>query len=300
MSASRARARGSSRAARRYHTWQLSECDLSDGDYEATVGRAARTTTFVLNLRDAPAGTRFTFSYRITATDPDPLTLLRIGQSVRVHATSAPTARGAADGQGAAGSSDVRVSVRSLSAAEFTAMTGLSPTMLQEYQIVRAESLLASQAERPDETPTVGLGAAGLGPAGLGAWSATPTPMTFVPPNSTFLLWTEGHLSLGANVNGSLVVRGYRGNLAWYLGEMTPGIGPWFTRQLVTGVPGGWQNDLLFPRLAGVGYPQTVIYLPTSADGAEAFANEIRSFEAGRGVPLLSAPSARHAGGQTD
>lgn len=262
----------------RAHSWQLSSCDLTPGDYDATVQMNVRTTTFRLMLQNVPEGTRFSFEYRIMRGDPDPMEMLRVGQSVRVHATAAPASPAAGGTGGAAAGPDVRVSVRRLTAAEFTAMTGMSPDVLLEGHLTPASSLLSE----PPAAPLGGLSTAGLGPAALGAWAGTPTPMSFVPPNSTFLLWTEGHMSLGANVNGSLTVRGYRGDLAWYTGEMVPGVGPWFTRQLLTGVPGGWRNDILFPSFAGrAGSPQTVIYLPTNEAGAQAFADSVNQFEAG-------------------
>ena len=129
-----------------------------------------------------------------------------------------------------------------------------------------------------------------LNPALFGGGFFGPTPMSMVPANSTGIMWTQGHLSLFANPNGSAVIRGYRGNLAWYAGETAfstrlPGLRTlfrpereFFTFRLNRGVPGGMENDLPFVRMGG---QQVVIYVPRDAEGAAAFAERLRAAEYG-------------------
>ena len=211
---------------------------------------------------------------------PNPATLLR-GQKMVSVIVGSRTSSGEVTGPSAAGASaaeaDVHVSVRRMSGAAFTTMTGLSPDAVPEGQIVSLEQLTRDQSEQ--SLPTRGqsepsLLTAGLGPGGAGAWAATPTPMSLTPRNSTGILWTSGHLSVFSNVEGALTVGGYRGSLVWY--TQVPGAGHLFTDQLLTGIPGGWQNDWLFPRLGGgAADPQTVIYLPTDRDTAAQLAREL-------------------------
>ena len=209
-----------------------------------------------------------TFQYAIRQGQPNPATLMRGKTTVSLVVGSRASERaGTATATPAAGGAgpDTHVSVRRLSGAEFTAMTGLPADAVPEGQITPLDQLVRS---RPTSLLTA------VGPAGAGAWSATPTPMSLIPRNSTGILWTSGHLSVFSNVEGALTVGGYRGNLLWY--SQVPGVGRLFTDQLLTGVPGGWQNDWLFPRLAGGPKdPQTVIYLPTERDAASVFAQQL-------------------------
>ena len=88
-------------------------------------------------------------------------------------------------------------------------------------------------------------------------------------------MWVQGHQSIFANVEGRLTVRGFRGNLAWYLGESLPGpAGEWFSKQLNAGVPGSFVNDMAFTKFPG---KQTVIYVPVDADTAAAFRDELNA-----------------------
>jgi hypothetical protein len=114
-----------------------------------------------------------------------------------------------------------------------------------------------------------------LSAAAVGAAVATPSPVSYIPANSTGIMWVQGHLSIFANVNGALTIRGFRGNLAYYAGEMLPGPpGQWFSRQLNIGVPGGFVNDLAFTKLPG---KQTVIYVAVDTDTASAFRDELNA-----------------------
>jgi hypothetical protein len=234
-----------------------------------------------------------TFSWKIKPDQPNPATLLRGSKTVSVIVNASQTPAGAGGGgTDPTAQSDVHVSVKKMSPQEFTAMTGVSPDVLPEGKIVPIEQLMAGGGvSRPDQGGS--FPSIPFGPAGVGAWSATPTPMSFVPSNSTGILWTNGHLSVWSNVEGGLTVRGYRGNLAWYLGI--------FGEKLNTGVPGGWQNDWLFPKMAGppvsvASNPQTAIYLPTDRATAQSFADTLNATEYG-GDYRYSPPRPASAGG---
>jgi hypothetical protein len=244
---------------------------------------------------DMAGGGGGTFSWKIKPDQPNPATLLRGTKtvSVIVAASQAPTggAGQEASDPTAATMTDVHVSVKKMTPDQFTAMTGASPDVLPEGQIVPLDQVVAtggsSRADQ-DRFPSIPFG-----PAGVGAWSATPTPMSFVPKNSTGIMWTDGHLSVFSNLETGLTVRGYRGNLAWYLGP--------FGEKLNTGVPGGFKNDWLFPRMGGpltnIGAnPQSVVYLPTDRDTAQSFADELNATEYG-GDYRYSPPRTSAAGG---
>ena len=121
------------------HTWQLSECDLSDGDYDATVEIQRSPITVVhFKLRNAPEGTRFRFSYRIMGREADPADLVREGQSVRVHAASAPAAggkAGAGGGAPGAGGSALTFHVAVADAATYEALSGQRADALTPGQL---------------------------------------------------------------------------------------------------------------------------------------------------------------------
>lgn len=174
----------------RAHTWQLSECDLSDGDYDATVEVQHHPITKVnFRLRNAPEGTRFRFGYRVMGNEASPDELVRAGQSVRVHATSAPTTgAGAQSGDQAADQGRTTFHVAVLGAAGFEQATGVSADRLPEGRIVDGSGFRFS--------PGVGFGA-----------SRAPYPF---PRNTTGVLWTGQHMSDVAVVNGHPTVRGFR------------------------------------------------------------------------------------------
>ncbi len=252
----------------------MSPTALPMGGYQFGVNVSGNNVTLMPPKELAGAGGG-TFQYRIRAGQPNPATLLRGVKTVSVIVGSRSGGGGGGGGDvsaGGAADSEVHVSVRRLTADQFSAMTGMPADALPEGRIVPLDSLAGAGAG-----PEVPWRSA-VGGTGLGTWVSSPTPMSLIPPNSTGILWTSGHLSVWSNVEGSLTIGGYRGNLGWYTGP--------FTERLLTGVPGGWQNDWLFPKLSGpfvnLGRdPQTVIYLPTDKDAASMFADRLNETKFG-------------------
>jgi hypothetical protein len=163
---------------------------------------------------------------------------------------------------------------------EFTQVTGLPADMLPEGVMVKDLSAL-SKAVRDAPAEMLPPGVAPdptrreLNAAVAGAAVATASPVSYVPANATGIMWVQGHLSIFAKVNGTLTIRGFRGNLAYYTGEMLPGPpGQWFSKQLNIGVPGSFVNDLAFTKMPG---KQTVIYVAVDADTATAFRDELNA-----------------------
>ena len=250
----------------------MSPTALAMGGYQFGVNVSGNNVTLMPPKELAGAGGG-AFQYRIRAGQPNPATLLRGVKTVSVIVGSRSGGGGSGDVSASrAADSKVHVSVRKLTADQFSAMTGMSADALPEGQIVPLDSLVAAGAG-----PEVPWRSA-VGGTGVGMWVSSPTPMSLIPLNSSGILWTDGHLSVWSNVEGSLTISGYRGNLGWYTGP--------FTERLLTGVPGGWQNDWLFPKLSGpfvnLGRdPQTVIYLPTDKNAASVFADQLNETKFG-------------------
>jgi len=117
------------------HTWQLSECDLSDGDYTATVElQRAPTTVVRFRLHNAPEGTRFRFGYQIMGSEANPYDMVQEGQSVRIHATSASTTANQAGGA-ATEQRRVEFHVAVVDTATYEAATGRSVAQLPEGRL---------------------------------------------------------------------------------------------------------------------------------------------------------------------
>jgi hypothetical protein len=157
-------------------------------------------------------------------------------------------------------------------AAEFQARTGVPADQLPEETFVGVDRLQGGGVlEGPNVLPDLAQRTAG--PAGAGAALNVPVPMSVVPSNSIGLLWTSGHLSIFANVEGSPNVRGFRGNLAWHAGaDFLPGpVGRWFSLQLTLGVSGAMRGDRLFALMG----KQSVIYLEVDAATAREFSAEL-------------------------
>lgn len=173
-----------------------------------------------------------------------------------------------------------------LSDAEYSALTGLPANTLPDGQVMDDLARLGSVVhDAPAETLPPGVApeltestGSELGGAALGAALATPSPISLVPANSTGIMWVQGHLSIFAKVEGQLTIRGFRGNLGWYTGEMLPRLlgGEWFSGKLNTGVPGSFANDTVFTKMPG---EQTVIYVPTDAETAAEFRDELKATE---------------------
>ncbi|MCE8427110.1 MAG: DUF4157 domain-containing protein [Candidatus Methanoperedens sp.] len=166
---------------------------------------------------------------------------------------------------------------------EFEQLTGMPTDMLPEGLLVKdlgalAHTILNVPADTlppgvaPEVTDSTNRD---LTAAGVGAAIVTPSPISYVPANATGIMWVQGHLSIFAKVNGTLTIRGFRGHQIYYIGEMVPGpIGEWFSKQLNLGfVPGGFKNDVLFPKVPG---KQTVIYVTTDLQTAETFRDHLK------------------------
>ena len=180
------------------------------------------------------------------------------------------------------------VTAQKFSEAEFSELTGLPPDMLPEGVLVKDLSQLAG-AVRNAPTDTL---PPGIGPdqewkrdravAGVGAAVATPSPISHAPANSTGIMWSlDGHLSVFAKVDGQLTVKGFRGELKWYVGETFAHVAgkvlrrpvlEKFAQQLNRGVPGGFVDDMVFTKLPG---NQSVIYVPVDPETAAAFRDEL-------------------------
>jgi len=174
------------------------------------------------------------------------------------------------------------ITAERVSDLDFAQLTGLPADTLPEGVMIRDLAAMSAAIQHapadilppgvaPDTTTRE------LNAAVAGAAVATPSPVSYVPANATGIMWVQGHLSIFAKVNGVLTVRGFRGNLAYYTGEMLPGPpGRWFSQKLNIGVPGGFVNDLAFTKMPG---KQTAIYVPVDVDTATAFRDELKATE---------------------
>lgn len=158
------------------------------------------------------------------------------------------------------------VQATTMTTADFQRLMGLPATNLPEGRFVGRDRLgtdLSRLSVGPD-----------LGAAAASATTTIPTPIGLVPPNAVGILWSGGHLSLFARVEGALTVRGFRANLLTHLGEYLPGgAGRWFTEQLLIGVPGRIHDDQFFTLLGD----QSVIFRETDPVAAREFAGHLRS-----------------------
>lgn len=210
------------------HTWRLTDCDLSDGDYDATVvvtsDKSGPLVSF--RLKNAREGTRFQFSYRVEGREIAPHELVKSGQSVRIHATATPAAKTA---DAAAGKEDqVHFRVQVMDAATFEQASGRSADSLPEGKVVDGSGIRI--------TPGAGFGA-----------RTAPYPF---PRNTTGVLWTGQHMSDVAVVNGVPTVRGFRAPFDLHLKSVLErqtgwrgGQGGDATFLLNKGVPGSYAPD---------------------------------------------------------
>jgi hypothetical protein len=237
----------------------LNHCDATDGVYDARVRLSAARVDF--DIGAASDSTHFDFGYNIAPGQANPNTLFAGQSTVRIVVSSSPEAE--------AGGS-VRFNVTSLTPNDLANLAGIAPSALPEGVMVPLFSVTGGRTPGPSI----------LAPAGVGASYFSPTPFTFLPRNSTGVLWTQGHTSIFANPQSALfpTLRGYRGNLGYYLGEMLPGAGRNFTIRLNEGVPGSFANDALFPLMPG---QQSYLYVTRDAAQASRFAETLRTTEYG-------------------
>jgi hypothetical protein len=173
------------------------------------------------------------------------------------------------------------------SEAEFSELTGLPPDTLPKGVLVKdLDQLAGAVRNAPTDTLPPGVGPdqewkRDLAVAGVGAAAATPSPISHAPTNSTGIMWSQGHLSVFAKVDGQLTVKGFRGELKWYVGETFADVASKvlrrpvlekFAQQLNRGVQGGFVDDMVFTKLPG---NQSVIYVPVDPETAAAFRDEL-------------------------
>lgn len=217
---------------------------------------------------------------------PDALRAMWDQAHARPQVTTPVSGPPASSSSGAPASSpagSVRLNVRVISDAEARSL-GITPTALPENTLVPVPAGPSAQSSSTSDRSSVG-------PAGAGAAYFAPSPFSFIPPNSTGVLWTQGHTSVFSNPDTALLptLRGYRGNLGYYLAEMVPGVGRHFTIRLHEGVPGSFANDAAFPLMYG---EQNYLYVGRDAEAASQFAARLRSTEYG-GQYTYSPPRAQ-------
>jgi hypothetical protein len=248
--------------------YALDHCDVTEGSYLAQVRVAGNQVDF--DLGETREGTHFDFRWAIRPGQANPSSFFAGQRTVPVVATGSPV--------GGAGTGSVRFNVTALTPDALRSLAGISPEALPEGRMVSLSSVgglpTAGSAPGSPSRPSI------LAPAGAGASYFSPTPFTFLPRNSTGVLWTQGHTSIFSNPEAALfpTLRGYRGNLGYYLGELLPGVGRDFTIRLHEGVPGSFTSDAVFPLMPG---EQSYLYVARDADTAATFAARLRNTEYG-------------------
>lgn len=250
-------------------SYTLNHCDVTEGTYNAQVRLGENRVDFDL---DTTPDTNFDFNYSIAPGQVNPNTFFRGQRTVRIIATNEV---GAGLDRGS-----YQFRVTSLSTDALQNLAGVAPSALPEGVMVPLSSIAdtaggSGAGRTPLADPSL------LAPAGVGASYFSPTPFSFLPRNSTGVLWTQGHASIWSNPEAALfpTVRGYRGNLGYYLGEMLPGsLGRNFTIRLHEGVPGSFANDALFPLMPG---QQSYLYVLRDGEQAARFAETLRNTQHG-------------------
>jgi Domain of unknown function (DUF4157) len=233
--------------------YHLDHCNVTDNTYDAGVTLGRNRVEF--NLGIVPPGTYFDFSYSVAPGQASPNTFFAGQSRVTVICSNTPSADGAGS---------IRFNARQLSPQDFLDLTGTTIDSIPEGIMVPLGNIISRAM------PSV------MGPAVAGASHFSPTPWSFIPRNTTGILWVQGHTSVWSNPEGLFstpTVRGYRGNLGYYLGELLPVLGRRFTVRLHEGVPGSFANDAWFPIMAG---EQNYVFAPRSADQARAFAERLQ------------------------
>ena len=199
-----------------------------------------------------------------------------------VSSSSGPPASTSGSAPASSPAGSVRLNVRVITDAEARSL-GITPSTLPENTLVPVPAAPPAQRSASDSSS--------LAPAGAGAAYFAPSPFSFIPPNSTGVVWTQGHTSVFSNPDTALLptLRGYRGNLGYYMAEMLPGVGQKFTIRLHEGVPGSFANDAAFPLMPG---EQNYLYVGRDAEAASQFAARLRSTEYG-GQYTYSPPRAQ-------
>ncbi len=181
-----------------------------------------------------------------------------------------------------AGNTEVQTAAAyKLTEEDFKAETGVDPELLPDGVAVKDLAGMHETVQNaPPDTLPAGVSVSederqgAFVPAAAAAGLRSPAAaMSFIPPNCTGILWVEaGHISVFSNVEGQLTIRGFRGEVYNYILESFPKIGKRFTERINTGIEGAFRNDWFYAKLPG---QQTVIYVPTDRDAAEAFRDHL-------------------------
>ncbi len=176
------------------------------------------------------------------------------------------TESAAQPGTPAGGEADeVKFNVRQLTPSEFRSLTGVSSDLLPEGKLTSGADLPAPQIKPATSVSGRSVPEMTSWPRVVGMPAALARlPSYPIPPNATGILWTQmgaGHLSVLSNVGGEMTARGFRFDMWRNL----------FPERLSTGVPGTFQNDLLFTLLPN----QTIVYRTSQPDAAAAFADRL-------------------------
>lgn len=230
-------------------SYPLDHCDVTDGSYYAGVTLGEDTVDF--DLGEVSPETLFDFHYSIEPGQPNPNEFF-VGQD-RVGIECTHIARAGV------GLGDFHFTARQLTPGEFQDLTGRLASSIPEGVMIPLENIVA--------------------PAVAGASRGFSSPWSFVPRDTTGVLWTEGHTSIFAAPEGaSPTIRGYRGHGGYYAGEYLPVVGRHFTLRLHEGVPGSFVSDVWFPFMPG---EQHWVFAPRSHTEAESFATRLRGTEYG-------------------
>ncbi|NTW69465.1 MAG: DUF4157 domain-containing protein [Chlorobiaceae bacterium] len=239
--------------------YHLDHCQVSDNTYDAGVSLGKHTVKF--DLGSVSEGTFFDFNYSIAPGQPSPNTFFAGQKRVNITCSNTPSAPGI---QGA-----IHFKAKQLSVEEVLAFTGQSVESIPEGIMLPLSRLINRSL------PSV------VGPSVAGASHFSPTPWSFIPRNTTGILWVQGHTSAWSNPEGLFstpTIKGYRGNLGYYAGELLPFFGRRITVKLNEGVPGSFANDAWFPLMKG---DQYYVFTPRSTEQARAFAERIQATEYG-------------------
>ncbi len=239
-------------------SYTLDRCDVTDGTYDARVTLGHNRVDFDLGTM-AP-GAQFDFHYSIAPGQPNPNSFFAGQTRVNIFCTHVPRL--------GVGRGDIHFNAKLLSAQDFLELTGRTMDTIPEGVMVPLANIINRTA------PSI------VGPAVAGASHYSPTPWSFIPRDTVGVLWVQGHTSIFSNPASALspTIRGYRGNLGNYVGELIPLIGPRFTLRLHEGVPGSFANDAWFPLMAGEQY---WVFAPRSSSQAEAFAARLQGTQYG-------------------
>jgi hypothetical protein len=236
-------------------SYALSHCNVDDGTYNGVVTNEPNNQ-ILFGFTGVAKKPLFDFQYKKKPDQKTPNEIFGAQTAVQIVCTHT------------ASPADAMVytnfSAKTISAEDVAALTGVSADAIPDGQLISVEQIAA---KLPSANSMVG-------PVVGGAGMATPTPWSFVPRNTTGVLWTPGHASVFSKPAGAPpAIYGYRGNLLYYGLEQIPLIGKRITMRLNEGVPGSFANDAWFPSMPG---EQIYMFQSTNQGAAEGFAGRLR------------------------